>query len=124
MNEEIAPILIFGFVLAFIAYRQWLREQRRRMVHRERLAALEKGVEPPPYPDEPVRNGVNTKRVLYLSGWIWLAVGIGSMIAGRIVLADPAVRALQDVPPPSMYWMGLVPALVGVAHLVAYAREK
>jgi hypothetical protein len=40
------------------------------------------------------------------------------------VLADPAVRALQDVPPPSMYWMGLVPALVGVAHLVAYVREK
>ena len=122
--EEFAPVLIIGFVLAFIGYRQWLREQRRRMVHRERLAALEKGVEPPHYPDEPVRNGVNTKRVLFLSGWIWLAVGIGSMIAGRIVLADPAVRAMQDVPPPTMYWMGLVPALVGLAHLIAYLREK
>jgi hypothetical protein len=124
MSEEFAPVLIFGFVLAFIGYRQWLREQRRRMVHRERLAALEKGIELPAYPDEPVRNGVNTKRVLFLSAWIWLAVGVGSMIAGRIVLADPVVRAMQDVPPPTMYWMGLVPALVGLAHLVAYLREK
>lgn len=122
--EEFAPVLIIGFVLAFIGYRQWLREQRRRMVHRERLAALEKGVEPPSYPEEPVRDGMNTKRVLFLSGLIWLAVGVGSMIAGRIVLSDPVLRAVQDIPPPTMYWMGLVPALVGVAHLIAYLREK
>lgn len=122
--EAFAPVLIFGFVLAFIGYRQWLREQRRRMVHRERLAALEKGVEPPSYPEEPVRDRMNTKRVLFLSGLIWLAVGVGSMIAGRIVLSDPVLRAVQDIPPPTMYWMGLVPALVGVAHLIAYLREK
>jgi hypothetical protein len=122
--EDIAPVLLMGFVLAFIGYRQWLREQRRRMVHRERLAALEKGVAPPAYPEEPARDRINTKRVLFLSGLIWLAVGVGSMIAGWIVLSDPVVRAMPDPPPPTMYWAGLVPALVGVAHLVAYLKEK
>jgi hypothetical protein len=122
--EQLATALLLGIVLTFIGYRQWLREQRRRMVHRERLVALEKGLDPPPYPDEPARTGINTKRVLFLSGWIWLAVGVGSMIAGRIVLSDPVARAMPDVPPPTMYWMGLVPVLVGVAHLMAYLREK
>lgn len=46
------------------------------------------------------------------------------MIAGRIALCDPVVRAMQDVPPPTMYWMGLVPLLVGVVHLMAHVRGK
>jgi hypothetical protein len=122
--EDLGPVLLIGIILAFIGYRQWLREQRRRMIHRERIAAIEKGVEPPAYPDEPVRDRMNTKRVLFLSGLIWLAVGAGSMIAGAIILADPAVRAMPDVPPPTMYWMGLVPCLVGLAHLIAYVKER
>jgi hypothetical protein len=78
--EDLGPVLLIGIILAFIGYRQWLREQRRRMIHRERIAAIEKGVEPPAYPDEPVRDRMNTKRVLFLSGLIWLAVGAGSRL--------------------------------------------
>ena len=116
-------VLLIGFALAFIGYRQWLREQRRRMIHRERIVAIEKGVEPPPYPEDPPRERVNTRRILLLSGLIWLAVGITSMIAGSIILPDPVVRAMQDAPPPSMYWLGLVPAAVGLAHLIVYAKH-
>ncbi|MEX2300097.1 MAG: hypothetical protein WD733_04115 [Bryobacterales bacterium] len=121
--EDLAPVLMIGFILAFIGYRQWLREQRRRMIHRERIAAIEKGVEPPPYPEDPPRQRSNTRRVLLLSGLIWLAVGITSMIAGSIILPDPVVRAMQDAPPPTMYWLGLVPAAVGLAHLIVYAKN-
>ena len=39
--------LIVASVLAFIGFRQWLRHQQRAMVHRERLAALEKGADLP-----------------------------------------------------------------------------
>jgi hypothetical protein len=51
-------------------------------------------------------------------------VGIGGMVAGSIVLADPVTRTLPDAPPPTMYWVGLVPVLIGLAHLIAYARER
>ncbi|MGH7487558.1 MAG: DUF6249 domain-containing protein, partial [bacterium] len=120
--QDFAPVLLFGFILAFIGYRQWLREQRRRMIHRERLAALEKGIEPPAYPEDPPRNHLNTRRLLLLSGLIWLAVGISLMIAGSIILADPVIRAIPDSPPPTLYWLGLLPAFIGLAHLIVYFK--
>jgi hypothetical protein len=122
--DSLGPSLVIGFILAFVGYRQWLREQRRRMIHQERIAAIEKGVEPPPYPEDPPRERVNTRRILLLSGLIWLAVGITSMIAGSIILLDPVVRAMQDALPPTMYWLGLVPAAVGLAHLIVYAKHQ
>jgi hypothetical protein len=122
--DSLAPVLLIGFTLAFVGFRQWLREQRWRMIHRERIVAMEKGIEPPSYPEDPPRDRVNTRRILLLSGLIWLAVGIASMIAGSIILPDPVVRAMQDAPPPTMYWLGLVPAAVGLAHLIVYFKDK
>ena len=36
-------------IIGFVAFYQWLRHQRRVLIHRERLIALEKGVELPPW---------------------------------------------------------------------------
>ncbi len=40
--------LIVIALIAYLGFRQWLRQHRRSMIHRERLAAIEKGIELPP----------------------------------------------------------------------------
>ncbi len=39
---EVAVVLVAA--IGYLAFRQWLQLNRRRMAHRERLAAIEKGV--------------------------------------------------------------------------------
>ena len=54
MDFPLAPVCIA--MIGFVAFYQWLRHQRRLLIHRERLAALEKGVElPPPERETPKR---------------------------------------------------------------------
>ena len=44
-DMEIAAVAIA--LVAYAGYREWLRHQRRTLIHRERLAAIEKGIELP-----------------------------------------------------------------------------
>jgi hypothetical protein len=112
-------------VLAFVGFRQWLRHQQREMVHRERLAALDKGVDLPPWPDQaPSRFDFGLDSVLLLSGLIWLAIGLGGMLAAFIIVAHPNVQRIEDAVPPSIALIGLPVALVGVAHLIVYRVRR
>ena len=52
MEAAIVAVALIGFV----AFRQWLAHQRRMMIHRERLLAIEKGVALPPLEQEIRRN--------------------------------------------------------------------
>ena len=64
---------------------QWLRHQQRDMVHREQLAALEKGVDLPAWPDEATsRFDFGVDSLLLLSGLIWLAIGLGGHNGGGV----------------------------------------
>lgn len=116
--------LVVFAVLTFIAFRQWLRHQRRVLIHKERLAAIEKGTALPEMPGEPEKGRLNVQRILLLSGLIWLAVGIGGMIAGSVILADPAIRAMPEALPPTAYLGGLIPILIGLAHLIVYFVDR
>ena len=117
--------LVVASVLAFVGFRQWLRHQQRAMLHRERLAALDKGADLPPWPDEaPSRFDFGLDSVLLLSGLIWLAVGLGGMAAAYVIVAQPQIQRLPDVVPPHIALIGLPVALVGVAHLIVYRLRK
>lgn len=118
--EDLAVPAVFAIVLAFVGFRQWLRHQQRVMVHRERLVALEKGVEPPAWPETP-REGLGMRGLLLLSGLLWLAIGIGGMIAAYVIVPS---LTIPDGPPRSIWLIGLVPILVGVAHLVVYRVHR
>jgi hypothetical protein len=109
--------LVVASILGFVGFRQWLRHQQRAMVHRERLAALEKGAELPPWPTDPVSTGPGLDIVLLLSGLIWLAVGIGGMIATYSILP---LLEVPEKPPANIALIGLPVALIGVAHLITY----
>jgi hypothetical protein len=113
--------LFVASVLAFVGFRQWLRHQQRAMVHRERLAALEKGADLPAWPDEsPSRFDFGLDSILLLSGLIWLAIGLGGMVAAFAIVSQPEIQRIPEAPPSFIALIGLPVALVGVAHLIVY----
>lgn len=119
MEFMVAPAIV-GLFLAFIGFRQWLQLQQRAMIHRERMAAIEKGADLPPWPAEKPRNGIRSRQILLLSGLIWMGLGFGGMVTGYFVLSSPVVRAMPDVAPPEAAIGGLIFILIGAAHMVVY----
>ena len=112
-------------VLAFVGFRQWLRHQQRAMVHRERLAALEKGADLPAWPDEATsRFDFGLDSFLLLSGLIWLAIGLGGMIAAFVIVSQPQIQRIPEAPPSYIALIGLPVALVGIAHLIVYYLRR
>jgi cadmium resistance protein CadD (predicted permease) len=99
--------IVLGVTIAIVAiitgHRQKL--QRNDMRHKERLAAIEKGMEIPPEPVEP-ENGKKSSALR--SGLIGLFVGIVLYFALRAV-ADSDIALF-----------GLIPAAVGLANLLAW----
>jgi hypothetical protein len=66
--------LVVGGLLLLILFFLGFRHKRLEMAHRERLAALEKGVPIPSVPETPM------SRVYLLRGMIWLFTGLGLTI--------------------------------------------
>ena len=114
--------LALGVVLGFVAFGQWLRQQRRSMIHRERLAALEKGVELPPIEQEARRTVWNIQRLLLLAGLVWISVGIGFYAVFNAMLAHPT-PATQDVPP-GLQYVGVGLVGIGLSHLITYVAGR
>jgi len=120
MNEEVVAVFIpiiaiimslsIPIVFAILDYRR-----RRDIVeahHKERLAALERGMEIAPLPDSFYQTFKPARRTSYLlPGLIWLFVGIGIFIALGAV-AGENVRNF-----------GLIPAGVGLALLIYHFVE-
>ena len=80
--------------------------------HRERLAAIDKGLDIPPLPAELFDGGRRAKGPgnFLLRGLIWCAIGIGVLIGVREMEEDIAR-------------LGIIPLLVGVAYLIYYFVE-
>jgi hypothetical protein len=102
--------LLIPIVYALVDYRR-----RRDIVeanHRERMAAIERGIEPPTLPESFYFAAKPPRRSGYLlSGLVWLFVGIGVFLALGAVAGED-VRLF-----------GLIPIGVGVAFLIYYMVE-
>jgi hypothetical protein len=122
-NQEVTALLalfipilgiIMGVLIAiaviFAAHRQ--KMQRNDMRHKERMAALEKGLEIPP---EPVESDSGSKVSTLRTGLTGLLVGIVLYFAlGAVAGSEVAL-------------FGLIPAAIGLANLIFYfveARKK
>ncbi len=114
--------LVLIAALAYLAFRHWLQLKRRMMIHQERLAAIDKGVELPPMEQEVRRSNWNVQRVLLLAGLVWVSLGIGAFVTLSAVLAHPT-PVTQDVPP-GIQWVGLAGVCVGLSHLIVYGIGK
>jgi len=115
--------LVVASILAFVGFRQWLRHQQRAMVHRERLSALEKGIDLPAWSEE-TASRFDVGLVLLLSGLIWLAMGLGGMLAAFVIVSQPQIQSMPEAPPPHIALIGLPVALIGVAHLLVYGIRR
>ena len=69
-------VAAIAVLTAYAAFQQFLRHQRRMMIHRERLAALEKGIELPPLEQEILRGRWNVQRILLFAGLVWISLGV------------------------------------------------
>lgn len=73
-------------------------------LHRERLAAIERGMEPPPLPPELFHRRGRTPADFLRRGLVWLFIGVAITTA---MLLEHQAGA----------WFGLIPAAAGLANL-------
>lgn len=117
MREELLalfiPILgiVFGVGIAGVSIIAGHRERVKRaeLRHRERIAALEKGIE---LPAEPDLDAPNKRAGSLKSGLTGLFIG---------VLLYFALRSVADE---DVALFGLIPAAIGVANLISYFVES
>ena len=100
----------FGALIVFIVvwYRRRIHEVDCR--HKERMAAIEKGLELPPE-SLPQTEPVPPRSRYLLRGLIWLGVGLAITFGGHDWLQAPIGGA------------GWIPVAVGVAYLIFYFVE-
>src|SRR6266478_4971385 len=110
--------IIIVALIGYFAFRQWIQHHRRVLISRERLAAIEKGVEVPALEQEVKRSSWNVQRLLLLCGLIWIALGLGAFTVLGMIVSFPQ-EATQDIPR-GMQYIGIAPIGIGIAHLITY----
>ena len=118
--RHILPLLIpivgivMGIGVAMLAI--WTDYMRKRTLfelhHKERLAAIERGMEVAPLPAEFFQQGrrrIDQPAMHLRNGLVWLLVGLALMVALAV-----------NRSPESAAW-GLLPTAVGLAQLIFYA---
>jgi hypothetical protein len=107
------PVIITGFGLSFVFLIMWLDYRKKRdmfeMHHKERMAALEKGLQLPPLPAQFFQSGtrldeatLNLRRALVLG------------FTGAAYFAVMMIRGRENA------WWGLVPMAIGAAFFIVY----
>jgi hypothetical protein len=109
-------------VTVFVLSRQWIQHHRRVLLHKERVAAIEKGIALPTAEQEARRTTWNVQRFLLLAGQIWIVLGIATFIVLTAVLSIPS-ETTRDVPRGIQY-IGIAPVGIGLAHLITYWVES
>ncbi len=102
--------ILAGIAVAIVGMLSTHRQrlQRADLRHRERMAAIDKGLELPPDPPDVDPKGGDDARFLR-HGLVLLAVGV-TVAAALIQIPD------KDIP-----WLfGFIPAAIGIAYLVYY----
>jgi Domain of unknown function (DUF6249) len=110
------PIVAIVLGIGLAALSVWTRYQHKRALfelhHKERLAAIERGIDVPPLPSEFFETAKTGKAIQSAErlrrGLVWTAAG----------LAWVAAQSLNEKPHQAAY--GLIPIAIGVANLAYY----
>jgi hypothetical protein len=105
--------IVFGIGIGIVAIvmNQRQRALRLELRHKERLAAMDKGLELPPETLDPSLDPVNTRPRHLLRGLIWTFAGIAFAAMLYHVAGDDEA------------WIGGVPVAIGLGYLVFYFVE-
>src|SRR6476620_358256 len=110
--------IVIVALIAYLGFHQWLKHHRRMMIHKERLAAVEKGITLPPVEQEIRRSNWNVQRILLLAGLSWISLGIGAFVVLSALLAYPS-KVSEEIPR-GMQWIGVAPIAIGLSHVIVY----
>ncbi len=112
----IAIIMGIGLAIAVIYLNYRKRKEIFALYHQERMAALDKGVDLPPLPDALLTDEAWAAKTYHprrhlLKGLVWLFMGLG-LLAGLYAVVDWKTSLFA-----------LIPAGIGLAHLIYYFVE-
>jgi hypothetical protein len=108
--------IVMSLAIPIVAIIAELAKRRKfyELHHKERLAAIEKGVELPPLPAEFLGSKPKGRPRYLLRGLIWLFVGLGLLIALSGITRSEAEKS---------WLLGFIPTGVGLAYLIYYFVE-
>jgi hypothetical protein len=100
-----------GMLGMYLGFRK--RKELLTCYHQERMAAIEKGIDCPPWPERLLsdEDASPSPRRHLLKGLVWLFIGLAASVA---VYATVDIRRAL---------FGLIPVGIGLAHLIYYAVE-
>lgn len=135
MWQRLSSLMLAAIIglLAVYLFQLWSQHYRRLMVHRERLAAFEKGVEFLPLVEQEIqRTSWNVQRLILLAGLCWISIGIALFGAINEALGQsfqlPWGSEFSNGHPiwveiqvrPGMRWLAFAPVGIGLSHLAVY----
>jgi hypothetical protein len=111
----VGAIMSLSIPIIYIVMRARRQQKAMELVHAQRMAAIERGMElPPAYKDfglEPA--GCGKARTALLPGLMWSFVGLAIFTASMVQSGDA----------PPMFF-GLIPIGIGLAYLIYYFVEE
>jgi hypothetical protein len=110
----ISSTLVLSIPIIYIVTRSRRMQKAMELVHAQRMAAIERGMELPPASlDFGMEQKVGRPRTALLPGLMWLFVGLA--ITGASFFIH------EDGPP---MFVGLIPVGIGLAYLIYYFVEE
>jgi peptidoglycan/LPS O-acetylase OafA/YrhL len=106
----VAIVMALSIPLWVVYWEYRKRKDTFALLHQERMAAIEKGVEPPPLPAGFLNGDAKTTspRRYLLKGLVWTFIGLA------VIAALWAHRSIEHA------MFGLIPAGIGLAYLIYY----
>jgi len=109
IGDGLVSLALAGGLVGYFYVRSWSRQKKMEIIHRERMAAMEKGIPLPEFPMDPApQYREPDPRVLPVLGTVLLSVSVGAMIVLDLVLPSPAHAFWVSPLPVAFLGVGLV----------------
>lgn len=124
LSENMIFVMVMLVPISIVAITSYFGHKRTEMVHRERMAAIDKGLMPPgplvdPQQEEPEEQGAKPAPNYLRRGLFWLCPGIGMVAFSLLFLGDVHMGVRLPILGVSMLCAG-----VGAAYLVINMIEN
>ena len=109
--DALIVVALAGAFVVWMYLRHKERQRRMEIVHQERVIAMDKGIPLPELPGEPIKPPADPRDIL-IHGIVWVAMGLGGILALRLTAMQVNGMALWPLPLPLL--------LLGVGLLLFY----